>query len=57
MEALLCGSQAVCHKGSGVVEVTVASAEMPEWMRPIRDVLGEEYVRVELGKDGGGGRW
>lgn len=52
MEALLCGSEAICHKGSGVVEVTRASADFPEWVRPLREVLGPEYVRVSLAEDG-----
>lgn len=48
MEALLCGSEAICHRGSGVAEVTDAGAEFPEWLKPLHDVLGPEYVRVAL---------
>lgn len=48
LEALLCGCEAVCHKDSGVCEVTRASREFPGWMEPFGKVLGEEFVRVEL---------
>jgi glycosyltransferase involved in cell wall biosynthesis len=50
MEALLCGADAVCHGGSGVVEVTRASADLPEWAASLREVLGPAYVRVALDK-------
>jgi glycosyltransferase involved in cell wall biosynthesis len=48
MEALLCGSEAICHKGSGVAEVTEVTGEFPEWLRPLKDVLGDDYVMVAL---------
>lgn len=48
MEALLCGCEAICHQGSGVVEVTDSGSGFPEWMRPLREALGPEYVRVTL---------
>jgi glycosyltransferase involved in cell wall biosynthesis len=48
MEALLSGCEAVCHKGSGVVEVTDSAGGFPEWMRPLQEVLGPDYVRVTL---------
>lgn len=48
MEALLCGSEAVCHGGSGVCEVAETSEAFPAWMSPLREVLGPEYVRVTL---------
>lgn len=48
MEALLCGCEAICHKGSGVAEVTDTVGDFPEWMAPLREVLGPEYVRVTL---------
>ena len=50
MEALLCGCEAICHKGSGVVEVTETRSGFAEWMEPLRDALGAEYVRVALPK-------
>jgi glycosyltransferase involved in cell wall biosynthesis len=48
MEALLCGCEAICHKGSGVAEVTEAGTEYPGWMGPLREALGPDYVRVAL---------
>jgi glycosyltransferase involved in cell wall biosynthesis len=48
LEALLCGCEAVCHKGSGVCEVTAPSRTFPGWMEPFGKVLGEEFVRVSL---------
>ncbi|MEO6094269.1 MAG: glycosyltransferase [Fibrobacteria bacterium] len=48
MEALLCGCEAICHKDSGVVEVTEAGTVYPNWMAPLRAVLGPDYVRVRL---------
>jgi len=51
MEALLCGCEAICHKASGVVEVAGAAADFPGWMRPLRDILGPEHVRVALQPD------
>ncbi len=52
MEALMCGSEAICHRGSGVVEVTGVEPGWPEWMKPLREVLGPEYVRVGLKRVG-----
>jgi glycosyltransferase involved in cell wall biosynthesis len=46
MEALLCGCEAICHRGSGVVEVAGAGSDFPAWMLPLREVLGADYVRV-----------
>jgi glycosyltransferase involved in cell wall biosynthesis len=46
LEAVLCGTEAVCHKGSGVCEVTVPTRDFPGWMEPFGKVLGEEFVRV-----------
>lgn len=48
MEALMCGCDAICHKGSGVVEVTETMAVCPDWMAPLLETLGPEYVRVTL---------
>ncbi len=46
MEALLCGCEAICHRDSGVCEVTEPSDAFPEWTEPLRTVLGPSYVRV-----------
>ena len=48
LEALLCGCEAVCHRGSGVCEVTRATVDFRGWMAPLGRILGEEYVRVSL---------
>lgn len=48
MEALLCGAQAVCHKGSGVVETTRAGSGFTDWLAPLNEVLGSDYVIVTL---------
>ncbi len=48
MEALLCGARAVCHKGSGVVEATLASPGFTDWLKPLNEVLGPDYVSVAL---------
>jgi glycosyltransferase involved in cell wall biosynthesis len=48
MEALMCGCEAVCHKDSGVVEVTETTGDFPGWMAPLREALGPGYVRVSL---------
>jgi glycosyltransferase involved in cell wall biosynthesis len=50
LEALLCGCEAVCHRGSGVCEVAAPREDFPAWMAPIRDVLGPDYARVALGE-------
>jgi glycosyltransferase involved in cell wall biosynthesis len=46
LEAVLCGTEAVCHRGSGVCEVTLPTRDFPGWMEPFGKVLGEEFVRV-----------
>lgn len=46
LEALLCGTEAVCHKGSGVCEVTAPTREFPGWMEPLGKILAADYVRV-----------
>lgn len=48
LEALLCGAEAICHRGSGVCEVTAPSRDFPGWMEPFGKVLGPELVRVSL---------
>lgn len=48
IEALLCGCEAVCHRGSGVCEVTRPAGECPEWLRPLGDILAPEFVRLAL---------
>jgi glycosyltransferase involved in cell wall biosynthesis len=48
MEALLCGCEAVCHRDSGVCEVTSISRDFPAWMAPLAGILGGEFVRVTL---------
>jgi glycosyltransferase involved in cell wall biosynthesis len=48
LEALLCGCEAVCHRGSGVCEVAGPREDYPGWMAPLRDVLGPAYARVAL---------
>lgn len=48
LEALLCGCEAVCHRRSGVCEVTAPSRDFGGWMEPLGKVLGEEFVRVTL---------
>ncbi|MDB5047646.1 MAG: glycosyl transferase group 1 [Fibrobacteres bacterium] len=53
LEALMCGSEAICHKGSGVAEVT-ETGEYEEWMKPLREILGEDYIRVRLKDDSSG---
>ena len=34
LEALLCGCEAVCHRGSGVCEVAEPPRGLPGWMEP-----------------------
>ncbi len=48
LEALLCGCEAVCLRGSGVCEVAAPREEFPDWMAPLRDILGPDYVRLAL---------
>ncbi len=48
MEALLCGCEVVCHGGSGVCENAQVTEELPDWMMPLRSVLGRQYVRASL---------
>ena len=48
MEALLCGCEVICRRGSGVCEVAEASPEFPEWTRALRTALGDEFVRLRL---------
>lgn len=48
LEALLCGCEAVCHRGSGVCEVAGPRDGFPGWMAPLGGVLGPEYARVTL---------
>ena len=48
LEALLCGCEAVCHRGSGVCEVTRPSRSFTGWMEPLEGILGKDYVRVTL---------
>jgi glycosyltransferase involved in cell wall biosynthesis len=54
LEALLCGCEAICHKGSGVCEVTTPTRIFPGWMEPFGRVLGDDYVRVSLREQGSG---
>jgi glycosyltransferase involved in cell wall biosynthesis len=48
MEALLCGAGAICHKGSGVVEATRIGTGFAEWLKPLEEALGPDYVSVTL---------
>jgi glycosyltransferase involved in cell wall biosynthesis len=48
MEALLCGCEVVCHRESGVCELTKISQEFPAWAKGLRSRLGNEYVSVSL---------
>jgi glycosyltransferase involved in cell wall biosynthesis len=48
MEALLCGCEVVCHKGSGVCEAASVVPGFPDWARPIGDLLGTDYVGLKL---------
>lgn len=48
MEALLCGCEVICRRGSGVCEVADATAGFPEWARALGPVLGEEFVGLRL---------
>jgi glycosyltransferase involved in cell wall biosynthesis len=48
IEGLLCGCETVCHRGSGACEVTAVDRDFPGWLAPLRDILGEDYVRVSL---------
>jgi glycosyltransferase involved in cell wall biosynthesis len=46
MEALLCGCEVICHRGSGVCEVGETASEFPAWAGALRPTLGPEYVRL-----------
>lgn len=46
MEALLCGSEVICRRGSGVCEVGEARAEFPDWAWALRQTLGSEFVSL-----------
>lgn len=48
MEALLCGCEVICHKGSGVCEAGETGPDFPEWAGALRKVLGADYVRLNL---------
>ncbi len=45
-EALQCGCEAVCRRGSGVCEVHEVTRVFPGWMAPLAALLPEDYVRV-----------
>jgi glycosyltransferase involved in cell wall biosynthesis len=46
MEALLCGCEVICHRGSGVCEVGEPAADFPAWAGGLRPTLGPDYVRL-----------
>lgn len=48
LEGLLCGCEVVCHRGSGVCEVTRAGGDYPGWLKPLDGIMGPEFVRVAL---------
>ncbi len=48
MEALLCGCEVICHRESGVCELTTTSPDFPAWAKGLRPRLGSEYVRLTL---------
>jgi glycosyltransferase involved in cell wall biosynthesis len=48
MEALLCGCEVICHRGSGVCEVAETVTGLPEWARSLRPALGADYVSLRL---------
>lgn len=48
MEALLCGCEVICHRESGVCEVTRISDNFSKWLQPLQFVLGKKYVQVAL---------
>lgn len=48
MEALLCGCEVICRRGSGVCEVAETYAEFPDWARALHPILGAEFVRLAL---------
>lgn len=46
LEALLCGCEVICHRGSGVCEVAGTVPDFPAWAAPLRTALGPEYVAL-----------
>jgi glycosyltransferase involved in cell wall biosynthesis len=48
MEALLCGCEAICHRGSGVCEIARVTPTLPAWLPALPDFLGSNYVGVAL---------
>ena len=48
MEALLCGCEVICHRGSGVCEVGETTPGFPEWAGALREVLGADYVGLRI---------
>lgn len=46
MEALLCGCEVICRRGSGVCEVAETSPGFPDWARALQTVLGDDFVRL-----------
>ena len=54
MEALLCGCEAICHKGSGVVEVTETADGFADWMAPLRRCAGAGVRAGKFARKPGG---
>jgi glycosyltransferase involved in cell wall biosynthesis len=52
LEALQCGCEVVCHRGSGACELLETTRDFPGWMAPLRELLPPEYVRVLSPKKG-----
>ncbi len=53
LEALRCGCDVICHRGSGVCEVTIAGKEWPDWLPPAPACLGDDYVALALSPEMG----
>jgi glycosyltransferase involved in cell wall biosynthesis len=50
LEALACGAEVICHRGSGVCEVVSVIKTFPKWVDFLADFLGPEYVQLSLTK-------
>lgn len=53
LEALRCGCEAICHRGSGVCEVTTICRSLPTWLPAVPNVLDENYVALALSAETG----
>jgi glycosyltransferase involved in cell wall biosynthesis len=56
MEAMLCGCEVICHRGSGVCEVAEILPELPPWAGALRPALGADYVSLRLKAEPTGNR-